>query len=62
MKQTRTRTGTWTVPLLLGVASAIGLLSALFYDGWGDWISWISLTIPAVICLRPLLPLPGSGK
>jgi len=41
----------WTWPLLLGLLSATGLLSALFSDGWGDAWSWLGLGIPVIVML-----------
>jgi hypothetical protein len=34
------------VPILLGVFSVAGLLSALFADGFWDAVSWIGLGAP----------------
>ncbi len=39
----------WGMPILLGLLSGIGLLSALLDDGLWDWVSWLSLGIPAVL-------------
>ncbi|MEM7018310.1 MAG: hypothetical protein AAF512_13345 [Pseudomonadota bacterium] len=39
---------TWTVPLLLGLLSSIGLITALVDDSFGDWISWLTLSVPLV--------------
>jgi hypothetical protein len=36
-------------PLLLGLASAIGLLSALLGDGVWDVVSWVMLGVPLAI-------------
>lgn len=36
----------WRVPLVLGLLSALGLASALFSDGIGDWVSWLALGAP----------------
>jgi hypothetical protein len=43
------------MPLVLGVLTASGLLSALVSDGLGDVWSWIALAAPlavAVYCMR----------
>lgn len=44
-------------PLLIGVASIVGLVSALVGDGAWDVLSWATLGIPALgfslWCLRP---------
>ncbi|HIV69877.1 MAG TPA: hypothetical protein H9903_02980 [Candidatus Aquabacterium excrementipullorum] len=36
-------------PLLIGVASAIGLVSALVADGVWDALSWALLALPLVV-------------
>ncbi|WP_300299210.1 hypothetical protein [Ferrovibrio sp.] len=33
----------WGMPILLGIFSAIGLVSALVADGLGDLLSWLTL-------------------
>ena len=52
----------WRAPLLLGLISLIGLLSALFFDGLGDAVSWIALTIPPAVVLWFLYVTPRKGK
>lgn len=37
------------VPAVLAIASAIGLLSALFGDGFWDWLSWVALGAPVAV-------------
>jgi hypothetical protein len=48
----------WGMPILLGLLSGIGLISALLEDGLWDWISWLALGIPSVLMgwywLRPV--------
>jgi hypothetical protein len=60
----------WLWPCVIGFLSGVGLLSALFYDGWGDWLSWLTL-LPSVALpawfgwLRPLFTretLPEFGQ
>ena len=51
----------WRAPLLLGLISLIGLLSALFFDGLGDAVSWIALTIPPAVVLWFLYVTPRKG-
>lgn len=36
----------WGWPIVLGLLSASGLLTALLSDGWGDWWSWLALGLP----------------
>jgi hypothetical protein len=38
------------VPLVLGVLSTVGLISALVGDGIWDGLSWIALGIPILLC------------
>ncbi|RYE16626.1 MAG: hypothetical protein EOP51_25445 [Sphingobacteriales bacterium] len=39
----------WLAPIILGIVSAIGLLSALTGDGFWDVLSWITLGIPVIV-------------
>ncbi|HMM90448.1 hypothetical protein [Bradyrhizobium sp.] len=42
----------WTVyggPLLIGVLSTAGLLSALLYEGPGRYFSWVALGAPIAL-------------
>jgi hypothetical protein len=42
----------WTVyggPLLIGVLSTAGLLSALLYEGPGRYFSWLALGAPVAL-------------
>jgi hypothetical protein len=42
----------WGWPLVLGVLTAVGLISALFSDGGlGDVVSWFALGLPVVVCV-----------
>lgn len=48
------RHGLWRVfrwPLLIGLASAAGLVSALVGDGVWDAVSWATLSLPLVVGL-----------
>lgn len=36
----------FALPLLIGITSTVGLLSALLGDGAYDWVSWLGLSIP----------------
>lgn len=49
MKNGGERVNVWAVPLLLGLASVGGLLSALFFDGVGDLVSWLLLGLPVYV-------------
>lgn len=45
---TRARRSTWTIPIVLALASVVGLVSALTGDGWRDLLSWIGLGLPVL--------------
>jgi len=50
----RRRAASWTLwrwPVAMGLLSAVGLLAGLVYDGWGDWLSWVTLGIPVAAML-----------
>lgn len=52
MKPSRSFTAMWGWPIAMGVLTAIGLVSALFSDGgFGDMLAWVTLGIPAAVCL-----------
>lgn len=40
----------FAVPLVLGVLSVVGLISALVGDGLWDGVSWLTLTTPILLC------------
>ena len=41
----------WGWPLVMGVLTTVGLISALFSDGGvGDMLAWITLGIPVAVC------------
>ena len=53
----------WGWPIVLGVLTTVGLVSALFSDGgFGDALAWFALGIPVAIgiwygwCRRPRHP------
>ena len=39
----------WGWPIVMGVLSTTGLLTALVSDTWGDWWSWVGLGIPVAV-------------
>ena len=41
----------FVVPVVLAVLSAAGLVSALLGDHLWDALSWLTLAIPAVVCI-----------
>ncbi|MGD9838107.1 MAG: hypothetical protein AB7F72_05240 [Afipia sp.] len=40
----------FAIPMLLGVLSVVGLVSALVGDGVWDGVSWATLAVPIVLC------------
>lgn len=36
----------WAAPVALASLTCIGLIAALLADGFGDWLSWLTLGIP----------------
>lgn len=44
----------WRWPLILGVASAVGLLSALIGDDAYDVLSWCLLALPLIMIVRAM--------
>lgn len=53
----RTLAQIFTWPLVIGVLSTVGLISALVGDGLWDGVSWLALLLPillyALFLLRP---------
>ncbi|BCA56537.1 hypothetical protein W02_36770 [Nitrospira sp. KM1] len=39
----------WGMPIILGVVSAVGLISALLGDGIWDALSWVALAAPLIV-------------
>jgi len=39
----------FSVPLVLALSSGVGLIAALFGDGWYDYAGWTALGIPLVV-------------
>ena len=39
----------WGWPIVMGVLSTTGLLTALVSDTWGDWWSWVALGVPVAV-------------
>ena len=40
----------FAIPMVLGVLSIVGLISALVGDGLWDGLSWATLAIPILLC------------
>ena len=39
----------WGWPIVMGVLTTTGLLTALVSDTWGDWWSWAALGVPVAV-------------
>lgn len=39
----------WGWPIVMGVLTTTGLLTALVSDTWGDWWSWVGLGVPVAV-------------
>lgn len=39
----------WGAPIVMGVLTTTGLLTALVSDTWGDWWSWVALGVPVAV-------------
>lgn len=50
----------YSIPSTLAVLSSIGLISALLADGFWDGVSWVALSIPAVVIIWFVLR-PADG-
>ncbi len=49
MRNHRTLGQIFGAPLVVGVLSTIGLISALVGNGWWDAVSWVSLGLPVLM-------------
>jgi hypothetical protein len=49
MNRLQTPVQIWGIPLILGVVSAIGLISALLGNGVWDILSWVMLGLPCAV-------------
>lgn len=45
---------TFGAPVLIAVASLVGLVSALLGDGPRDWVSWAGLAVPVAVIIWAL--------
>ena len=41
----------WPVPIVLGILTCVGLVSALVADGLWDVVSWIGLGVPVAVAV-----------
>ena len=49
MNQHRRFWALWGWPIVMGVLTTTGLLTALVSDTWGDWWSWAALGVPVAV-------------
>lgn len=47
---TRRPVRVWTAPIILGVLTTVGLISALVSDDAGDVLAWVTLAAPVLVC------------
>lgn len=47
----RSLTQIFAAPLVIAIASTVGLISALVGDGWWDAVSWVGLGLPVLLYL-----------
>ena len=52
----------WGIPVIIGILSGIGLLSALTGDGFYDLMSWLTLGFPVVVTIWFLVKMRDRPK
>jgi hypothetical protein len=52
----------WGIPIVIGVASMVGLVSALLGNGVWDVLSWVALSWPVAVILRYVAQPAGRGR
>ena len=57
----RGRIRVWTAPIVLGVLTAVGLISALVSDDAGDALAWLAVGAPVAVVLW-YLPRVACGR
>lgn len=60
-KSTPRRLSLFRIPLLLWVATAVGLIAALLGDGLWDALSWFLLSLAPIVVLTRLLRIGKDG-
>lgn len=48
------RQSTWTIPILLALATLTGLILALVAEGVWDWLAWVLVALPVGVILHIL--------
>lgn len=46
------------MPFLIVIGTLTGLFAGLFSDGIGNWLAWLGLGVPALLCM--VLPVRRS--
>lgn len=46
----------WLWPVLVAIASAVGLAAGLVSEGLGDWLAWLGLGLPVALATHGLRP------
>jgi hypothetical protein len=54
-REPRTLWQIFAVPLLLGILTTVGLVTALIGDGIWDALSWLTLAVPIAVCVYCLV-------
>jgi hypothetical protein len=49
LRNHRTLRQIFSLPILIGILSTVGLVAALVGDGWWDGLSWTSLSLPVLL-------------
>lgn len=49
MRKKLTKSQIWAIPVVLGILTLAGLVSALVLENIGDKISWALLTVPVLV-------------
>jgi hypothetical protein len=50
----------WTMPVLLGLLTAVGLVAGLVADGFWDAVSWAGLGVPLLVVVWCVWLAPRS--
>jgi hypothetical protein len=51
LRNHRTLGQIFAMPIVIGILSTVGLISALVGDGWWDGLSWVALLLPVLLYL-----------
>lgn len=62
LRNHRTLRQIFAMPIVIGIASTVGLIAALVGDGWWDGLSWLSLSLPVLLYLFFVFSRNQTGK